>query len=252
MEIQNKVVIVTGASAGIGEATAKLLATNGAQVALAARSVDKLNAVAESITAAGGTAIVIPTDMRDQASVKALIDQTKQHFGRIDILVNNAGQAVGGAVESLSVDDFRQVIDLNIFGVLYAMQAAIPHMRPDGGLILNISSMVSKMVLPGIGGYASTKYMLNGLSLTARAELEKDNIRVIVVYPGRTATAFGQNGIGYRGTTAPRPPMPQQAAAPGAAQSAAQAAAMQVDSAEHVATKILEAIQNEPAEQFMH
>src|SRR5271166_4395319 len=114
MDIQHKVVIVTGASEGIGEATAKLLAAHGAQVVLAARSVDKLKAVAESITAAGGTAIVIPTDMRNQESVKALIDQTVQHFGRIDILINNAGQSVAGQIESLNLDYFQQVIDLNV------------------------------------------------------------------------------------------------------------------------------------------
>jgi len=106
-------------------------------------------------------------------------------------------------------------------------------------LILNISSMVSKMVLPGIGGYAGTKHMLNGLSLTARAELAKDNIRVIIVYPRQTTTAFGKNGIGNRSMSAPSAP-PQ-----------ATLTQSQIDNAEHVATKILEAIQNEPVEQFM-
>ena len=252
MDIQHKVVIVTGASEGIGEATAKLLAQHGAQVVLAARSADKLDALNEAITAQGGTAVSIPTDMRNRESVQALIDGAIQHFGRIDVLINNAGQAVGGSIEELDMDKFQQVIDLNIKGVLYAMQAVIPRMRPDGGLILNISSMVSKMALPGIGGYAATKYMLNGLSMTARAELEKDNIRVILVHPRRTATAFGQNGIGYRGTTAAPTAAPTTAPSLQAQSPNPSAAALnQVDTAEHVAGKILEAIQNEPAEQFM-
>ncbi len=239
MDIQNKVVIITGASEGIGEAAAKLLATQGARIALAARSVDKLNAVKESITAAGGTAIAVPTDMRNQGSVHALVEKTKQHFGQIDILINNAGQSVYAPIEHINVAQYQEIIELNLFGVLYAMQGVIPIMRVQGGgLIINISSNVSKMAIPNIGAYASTKYALNGLSLTARAELAADNIRVCLMHPGRTSTAFGKNALFSTGL---RPTMP-----PGSAGSPPP------DSAEMVAAKILEAVQNEPAEQFMN
>jgi short-subunit dehydrogenase len=168
-----------------------------------------------------------------------MIKKVHDTFGQIDVLVNNAGQALRGSVDSLNLDSFRQVIDLNVFGVLYAMQTVVPLMKTNGGLILNISSMVSKMAIQGIGGYASTKYMLNGLTLTAREELAKDNIRVILVYPRLTATNFGQNSIGYQGSGAARPAgIPVREGVP-------------IDSATHVAEKILEAIKNEPAEQFM-
>jgi NADP-dependent 3-hydroxy acid dehydrogenase YdfG len=250
MDIQNKVVIITGASEGIGEAAAKLLASKGAKVVLAARSLDKLQAVAQEITAAGGEAIAVQTDMRDESAVKHLIAQAQETFGHVDILVNNAGQSVGGPVAALNLESFRQVIDLNVFGVLYATQAVVPLMRAnaDGGLIVNISSMVSKMTIPNLAGYASTKYMLNGLMLTAREELAKDNIRVLMVYPRMTATKFAQNGINYSGFGGPRPAPTVDPAAPARPPVGG---GQPIDSAEHVANRILDAIQNEPAEQYM-
>jgi len=241
MDILNKVVIITGASEGIGEATAKLFATHGAQVVLTARSVDKLNTVVEAITAAGGTAIAIPTDMRDQTAVGAMIEAAQKHFGHVDILINNAGQSVYAPIEHINVEQYQQIIELNLFGVLYAMQAVIPLMRTQGGgVIINISSNVSKMAIPNIGAYASTKYALNGLSLTARAELAPDNIRVCLMHPGRTSTDFGKNAMISNPTIRPNFP-------PGSA-----AGAPPVDTAEMVAAKILEAAQNEPVEQFMN
>jgi len=240
MDIQNKVVIITGASEGIGEATAKLFATQGAKVVLAARSADKLNAVKNAITAAGGTAIAIPTDMRNEESVKALIEQTQQHFGQIDILINNAGQSVYAPVEHISVEQYQQIIELNLFGVLYAMQAVIPIMRTQGGgVIINISSNVSKMAIPNIGAYASTKYALNGLTLTARAELAAENIRVCLMHPGRTSTDFGKNALVSHPEGRPTMSPGSRAGMPPA------------DSVEMVAAKILEAAQNEPTEQLM-
>ena len=136
-------------------------------------------------------------------------------------------------------DHFRQIIDLNIFGPLIAMQAAIPVMRKQGGgIIINVSSMVSKMHIPGLAAYASTKSALNMLSDTARGELASDNIRVITVYPRMTATDFGRNSLGNR-------QMRQQQRA------SANRPEVVVDSPEFVAEKILLAVQNEPPEQFM-
>ncbi len=240
MDIQNKVVIITGASEGIGEATAKLLATQGAKVVLVARSADKLNAVKDAITTTGGTAIAIPTDMRDQTAIWAMVKAANDHFGQVDILINNAGQSVYAPIEHINREQYQQIIELNLFGVLHAMQAVIPIMRAQGGgLIINISSNVSKMAIPNIGAYASTKYALNGLTLTARAELAADNIRVCLMHPGRTSTDFGKNAM--ISNPAIRPTVP-----PGSG-----AGAPPVDTAEMVAEKILEAAQNEPAEQFM-
>ncbi len=238
MELKDKVVLVTGASMGIGLATARAAAAAGAKIVLAARSTDKLTQLAEELQQSGTAALVVPTDMRNQVEVKHLVETTVQHFGRLDVLINNAGQAVAGAIADLDLEAYRQVIELNMFGPMYAIQASVPQMRTQGGgLIVNVSSMVSKMSIPGLGGYASTKAALNTLSATARGELAADNIRVITVYPRMTATDFGRNSIGnrqmrqqQRGT--PRPDVV-------------------IDTAEYVASKILEAIQKEPPEQFM-
>jgi short-subunit dehydrogenase len=238
VDIKDKVVIVTGASAGIGLAIAHAAAQAGAKVVLAVRSADRLTQLSEELSREGCEVMVVPTDMRQPAEVVQLIEMAVQHFGRIDVLINNAGQAVAGTVAELDLEAYRQVIELNMFGPIYAMQASVPQMRANGGgIIINVSSMVSKMNIPGLGGYASTKSALNMLSATARGELAADNIRVITVYPRMTATDFGRNSIGNRR-------MRQQQrgnAAPGVV----------VDTPEYVAGKILEAIQQEPAEQFM-
>jgi len=238
MDLKDKVVLITGASAGIGLATARSLAAAGAKVALAARSTDKLTQLAEELQRDGHAALVVTTDMRNQAEVAQLIETTVQHYGQLDVLINNAGQAVAGTVAEVDVDQFQQVIDLNVFGPVYAMQASVPQMRAQGGgVIINVSSMVSKMHIPGLGGYAATKAALNMLSDTARGELAPDNIRVITVYPRMTATDFGRNSLGNRS-------MRQQ-------QRGNTPPGVVVDSAEYVAEKILEAIQKEPTEQFM-
>jgi short-subunit dehydrogenase len=238
MDIRDKVVIVTGASGGIGLATARAAAAAGAKVVLAARSGDQLIELAEALRREGHEALAVPTDMRRQAEATQLVETAFQHYGRIDVLINNAGQAIAGTVADLDLEHYRQVIELNVFGPIYAMQASVPKMRAQGGgLIVNISSMVSKMHIPGLGGYASTKAALNMLSDTARGELAPDNIRVITVYPRMTDTDFGRNSLGNR-------QMRQQ-------QRAQAAPGVVVDTPEYVAGKILEAIQTEPAEQFM-
>ena len=231
MDIHGKTVIVTGASMGIGEAIAQAFSVAGAKLVLAARSAEKLHAVALRLP---GESLVVPTNMIDRDQVYALIAQAHAKFGRIDMLINNAGQAAGGPVATVDPEHYRQIIELNLFGPLYAMQAVVPVMKaqPEGGVIINISSNVSKMAIPGIGAYASTKYALNGLSYTARAELAPDNIRVIVFCPGLTATDFGKNAL--------RRESPAGAQRP--------SFNVVPDSVEAVAEKILEAARTEPAE----
>jgi NAD(P)-dependent dehydrogenase (short-subunit alcohol dehydrogenase family) len=236
MDIQGKVVVITGASMGIGLATARQFAAAGAKVVLAARSVDRLTQLADDLKQQGREALVVPTDVTVQAEVMRLIDTAVQHYGRIDILINNAGQTELGPVTTFDVEDYRKIIDLNVFGPLFAMQAVTPKMREaGGGIIINVSSMVSKMNIPMISAYASTKAALNMLSGTARAELEPDNIRVITMYPRLTATDFGRNA---RGDQTMRRQREDNYFANG-------------DSPDLVAQKILEAAQNEPAEQFI-
>ncbi len=237
MEVQGKVAIITGASMGIGAATARVFAEAGAKLVLAARSEDKLAALAESLPD-GAETLIVPTDMTDQAQVQALIDQAYERFGQIDIVINNAGQAAVGTVATINPDLYRQIIELNLFGPLHTMQAVVPKMQAQGGgVIINISSNVSKMAIPGIGAYASTKYALNGLSLTARNELAADNIRVVLFHPGRTSTDFGKNALVEENMRNWRPGGNQSMPEP--------------DSAEAVAHKILEAAITEPAEMGM-
>lgn len=237
MDVQDKVVLITGASAGIGRATARKFAAAGAKVALVARSTDKLVQLAEELQAQGHKALAVTTDMRNSEEVARMVDTVTRHFGRLDILVNNAAQAAAGTIAGMSVADYRQIIELNMLGPVYAMQAAIPSMKQNGGgLIINISSMVSKMHILGLAAYASTKAALNVLSETARGELAPDNIRVITVFPRITSTDLMNNSLGNREMR-----RQQRAARPD----------IPVDTPEHVAEKIVEAAQREPAEQYM-
>jgi short-subunit dehydrogenase len=193
MQIKDSVVIVTGASRGIGTATARLLAARGARVVLAARSADKIEKLAKEIP----NAIAIPADLSKPGEVRNLISETRRCCGRVDILINNAGQGMRASVETINVDDYRAVFELNVVAPLQAMQEAIPVMRQQGrGMIVNISSITSKQYIPMIGAYSSTKYALNAISLTARQELAKDGIVVSVFYPRITATDFGDNARG--------------------------------------------------------
>lgn len=238
MDIKDKVAIVTGASAGIGMATARELAAAGAKLVLAARSTDKLAGLASELKARGGEAITVRTDMRDPLQVQAMVREAKDRYGRVDILINNAGQAAAGLVADVELADFRQIIELNVYGPLLAMQAVIPVMKETGsGVIVNISSMVSKMHIPGLGAYAATKAALNLLSETARYELESDKIKVITVFPRTTATDFGKNSIGNQGLR-----QRQRSQASGS---------VPVDPPEAVARKIVESITKELAEQYM-
>ena len=193
MKLQNSVIVITGASGGIGKALAEQCATQGAKVVLAARSAGALNEMAKAMP----DALAVPTDMRDSQSVVDLITQSVGHYGRIDALVNNAGQGMHGSVENINLEDYESIMKLNVYGVLRAMQAVIPIMRKQGGgTIVNVSSVVSKNYFPGLGAYASTKYALNALSLTARQELAPDNITVSVMHPKMTATDFMKNSLG--------------------------------------------------------
>ncbi|HUI93351.1 MAG TPA: SDR family oxidoreductase [Chitinivibrionales bacterium] len=235
MDIPGKVAIITGASAGIGLATAKRFAAEGAKVVLAARSADKLTALAAELHKLGHDALSVATDIRDKNAVNNLIEKAFARYGRIDILINNAGQSAVGSVADINPDHLHSILTLNVFGPLWAIQAVVHKMRvKGGGLIINISSMVTRMHIPGLGAYAASKCALSMLSDTARDELAPDKIRVVTVYPRMTATDFGKNALGDH-----RLGMQQRGHAP------------VIDTPEYVAGKILEAAKKEPAEQFM-
>jgi len=141
--IKGKVVVITGASSGLGEATARLLAAQGASVALGARRVERIQAIADELTASGGKALAVATDVTDRDQVKALVDAAVQTYGRIDVLINNAGLMPHSPLERLKIDDWNQMIDVNIKGVLYGIAAALPYMQQQkAGHIINVSEDV--------------------------------------------------------------------------------------------------------------
>jgi len=206
MKIKDKVIIVTGASQGIGLVTARHLSSLGAKIVVAARSKDLINSLEKELPNSLG----IIADMRKATDIKNLVQKTIDKFGRVDILINNAGQGMVGDFEHIDIVQYKAIMDLNVFGVVIAMQEVIPYMRKQGGgMIINISSGVTKMYLPGLSAYSSTKYALNSISLTARQELEKDHIIVSIVLPGLTATNFAKNSIGSNPNWAAGRKMPE-------------------------------------------
>jgi short-subunit dehydrogenase len=238
MDIQEKVVIITGASEGIGLATAHLFAEAGAKVALAARSADTLHSIVNELHEQHREALAVPTDMRNKDAIEALVDSVFEQYGRIDMLINNAGQAVRGHVADVDIEQFRQIFELNVLGPVEAIQAVIPKMRQNGGgLIINVSSNVTQMHIPAIGAYAATKAALNMISDTAREELASENIRITTMFPRATATNFGQNSLATPKTNH-QGPRPGQGG-------------YESDSAEAVAQKILEAACHELHNQYM-
>lgn len=190
MSLQGKVAIVTGASSGIGEATALMLGQEGAKVVLAARRLERLNELKKKIEDKGGQALPIATDVTHRTAVNHLAEQTKKEFGRVDILVNNAGLMPLSLMKNLHVDEWEQMVDVNIKGVLFAVGAVLPIMREQkSGHIINISSVAGRKVFQGGAVYCATKFAVTALSEGLRMELSpSDNIRVTSIEPGAVAT----------------------------------------------------------------
>jgi short-subunit dehydrogenase len=195
MDLHNRVAIVTGASRGIGAAIAEALAAAGCHVVLAARSEARITVLAEQLHADYGVrTLAVKTDLSVEAEVRRLVAQAESAFGAVDILINNAGMGIYGAMDEVKMADLRHIFEVNFFGAVAAMQAVVPGMRRQGGgIIVNISSVVGKFPSPLGGGYTATKYALEGASAAARAELARDNIKVVVVRPGLTETEFSQH-----------------------------------------------------------
>jgi NADP-dependent 3-hydroxy acid dehydrogenase YdfG len=187
--IKDKIVVVTGASSGLGEATARLLSAQGATVVLGARRADRLQSLAKDLESRGGKALALTTDVTRREQVKALVDSAVQTYGRIDVMINNAGLMPQAPLERLKVDEWEQMIDVNIKGVLYGIAAALPHMqRQKAGHFINVSSVAGHRVGPGFAVYAATKYAVRALSEGLRQEVKPYNIRTTVISPGAVAT----------------------------------------------------------------
>ena len=189
IDLSGRVVAVTGASSGIGEATALACAEAGAAVSLAARRTDRIDALAERIRSAGGTAIAVSTDVGDEEQANAFVRRTHEELGRLDVLVNNAGVMLLGPIEGAQTDEWRRMIDANVYGVLYCSHAAFPLMREQGGgQIVNVSSVAGRVARAGSGVYNLTKFGVGAFSESLRQEGVPHNIRVTLIEPGAVTT----------------------------------------------------------------
>ncbi|MET1533209.1 SDR family oxidoreductase [Burkholderia sola] len=189
--IDGKVVVITGASSGLGEETARHLAKRGAKLVLGARRVDRLERLADDIGA--GRQAILETDVTERDAVQRLVERAVDLHGRIDVMLNNAGLMPSSMLERLHVDEWDRMIDVNLKGVLYGIAAALPHMiRQKGGHIINVSSVAGHKVGPGGAVYAATKHAVRALSEGLRQEVKPHNIRTTVLSPGAVATELTQ------------------------------------------------------------
>ena len=192
--LKQKVAIVTGASSGIGEATAIALAAAGAKVALAARRSERLETLTQRIQQNGGEALPITADVANEAQVQDMVSATKDKWGRVDILVNNAGVMLLGPVYQANTEDWRRMFDVNVLGLMYATHAILPLMKAQGeGHIVNISSVAGRVANAGTGVYNATKWAVGAFSESLRKEVHKDKIRVTIIEPGLVATELPQH-----------------------------------------------------------
>lgn len=187
--IEGKVIVITGASSGLGEAAAKHLSEQGAIVVLGARRVDRIKALAEQINKNGGKAFALATDVTKVEQVKALVDAAVKNYERLDVMINNAGLMPRSPLERLKIDEWNQMIDVNIKGVLYGIAAALPYMKEQkSGHVINVSSVAGHVVRPGGVVYSATKYAVRVISEGLRQEVKDYNLRTTIISPGAVAT----------------------------------------------------------------
>jgi NADP-dependent 3-hydroxy acid dehydrogenase YdfG len=185
--VKDKVVVITGASSGLGEAAARRLAQNGAKLVLGARRLDRLQALAKELSLGAGAAV--QTDVAKYAEVKRLVERAVQSHGRLDAIINNAGLMPLSPLERLKIDDWDRMIDVNIKGVLYGVAAALPHMKAQmSGHIINVSSVAGHKVRPGSTVYSATKSAVRVISEGLRQEVKPYNIRTTIISPGAVAS----------------------------------------------------------------
>jgi NADP-dependent 3-hydroxy acid dehydrogenase YdfG len=187
--IERKVIVITGASSGMGEAAARHLSAQGGTVVLGARRIERLQALAGEIAEAGGKALAVETDVTNRCQVQRLVDAAVETHGRIDVLINNAGIMPLSPLERLKVDEWDRMIDVNLKGVLYGIAAALPHMmKQKSGHIINLSSVAGHKLFGGSAVYSATKFGVRALSEGLRQEVTPHNIRVTIISPGAVKT----------------------------------------------------------------
>ena len=192
-------VLITGASQGIGKATALLFARQGYDLVLAARQPERLEAIASEVRALGRNALAVPTDVRDPEQVNTLVEKTLEYYGTLDVLINNAGIYLLGSVEGFSLSDWHQAMDTNFWGYVHTLHALLPHFLERGkGTIVNVSSIGGKVPIPYQVPYTASKYAVTGLTQSLHAELEPKGIKVCGVYPNFISTDLMERAI-FRG-----------------------------------------------------
>jgi NADP-dependent 3-hydroxy acid dehydrogenase YdfG len=185
----DRVAVVTGASSGIGAATARALAREGYAVALAARREERINELAEEISGAGGKALAVPTDVADESAAAALIQTTKDELGSVDVLVNNAGVMLLGPILGADIEHWQRMVNVNVLGLMYCTHAALPIMQEQGGgHIVNVSSVAGRTARLGSGVYNATKWGVGAFSESLRQEALNYNVRVTIIEPGYVDT----------------------------------------------------------------
>jgi NADP-dependent 3-hydroxy acid dehydrogenase YdfG len=198
--LAGRVALVTGASSGIGVATARALAAAGADVAIAARRQDRLDALARDLEKSGVKALVLAADLLREEENRRIVAATEAHFGRLDILVNNAGVMLLSPVDGANSDDWRRMLELNVLAPMVSSQAALQGMRARGdGHIVNISSTAGRIANPNVSGYSASKFGIVAFSESLRREVYKDKIRVTVIEPGIVETELREH-IPHAGT----------------------------------------------------
>ena len=199
--LENKVVIITGASSGIGMACARVMALKGASVVLAARRINRLNALREEILHLGRRAIAIQTDVSQEQDCRKLVETTVKEFGRIDVLINNAGISMRALFIDLSPDILHRVMNVNFWGTVYCTRYALPHLLASKGSLVAVSSIAGFKGLPARTGYSASKFAINGLMETIRIEYLRSGLHVMVVAPSFTRSEIREHALLYDGST---------------------------------------------------
>ena len=195
------VVLVTGGSAGIGEALALRLADRGCRLALAARGADALDRVAAACQARGADALAFPTDVADEAQCRAFVEAASEAYGRIDVLVNNAGISMWARFDELDdLEPLERIMQVNYFGAVYCTHAALPHLKASRGRIVNVASLTGKTGVPTRTGYAASKHAMAGFFDSLRIELMDTGVSVTTAFPGFVATGVRRHAYGADGT----------------------------------------------------
>lgn len=198
--LENKVVIITGASSGIGMACARIMALKGASVVLAARRIDRLIPLREEVLLNGRRALAIQTDVTREEDCRKLIETTVREFGRIDVLINNAGVSMRAMFADLHLDVLRKVMDVNFWGTVYCTRYALPHLLASKGSLVAVSSIAGFKGLPARTGYSASKFAMNGLMETIRIEYLRSGLHVMVVAPSFTQSEIREHALLFDGS----------------------------------------------------